>query len=59
MENLDSVRWYIFKNENTNLAKGPEDLSPDELEILEAYKERITRSGAEELDAESADSQEE
>ncbi len=33
-----------------------EDLRPDELEILEAYKERLTRSDAKEPPAEAADS---
>ena len=36
-----------------------EDLYPDELEVLEAYKERLTRSDGKEPPAEAADSPEE
>src|SRR5262249_4943376 len=36
-----------------------EDLPPDELEILEAYKERLTRSGGKKPPAEAADLPEE
>ena len=36
-----------------------EDLHPDEFEILESYKERLTRSDAKEPPAEAADSPEE
>ena len=39
--------------------EGSEDLHPDELEILEAYKERLTRAHAKEPAAEAADSPEE
>ncbi len=39
--------------------EGSEDLHPDELAILEAYKERLTRAHAKEPPAEAADSPEE
>jgi hypothetical protein len=39
--------------------EGSEDFHPDELEILEAYKERLTRAHAKEPAAEAADSPEE
>ena len=39
--------------------EGPQDFHPDELEILEAYKERLTRSDRKEPTAGTADSREE